>query len=176
MKNLTRTAWYQPSSSLQYMLWSGGASWRDGRGHWLYWSIQEGRVVEWILPGTENRYWRVLENFYKQMDAEGDGVIFQQDGAVSHWSKLTKKWYSDHESHPLPPSKFPNLSPIESIWHELKKLIWGLPHPPNTTKQLIAAIHDAWDTPPIADVDKHVNWMSDHVDALIAAKGGHMRF
>ena len=45
----------------------------------------------------------------------------------------------------------PNLSPIEPIWHELKKLIWGLPHPPNTTKQLIAAIHDAWDTHRISE-------------------------
>ena len=26
----------------------------------------------------------VLKDFYKQMDAERDGVIFQQDGAASH--------------------------------------------------------------------------------------------
>ena len=119
----------------------------------------------------------VLKDFYKQMDAERDGVIFQQDGAASHRSKSTKKWFSDHEIPLLfHLASSPNLSPIEPVWHELKKLIQGLPHPPNTTKQLIAAIRDARDTLPIADVDKHVNGMGDRDDAIIAAKGGHTRF
>ena len=59
---------------------------------------------------------------------------------------------------------------------QLKKPIQGLQHPPNTTEQLIAAVCDAWDTLPITDVNKHVNGMGDCVDAIIAAKGGHMRF
>ena len=80
-------------------------------------SIQEGRVVEWTLPGTENRYWRVFQGLYKQMDAERDGVIFQQDGAASHWSKLTKKWFSDHEILlPFHLVTFPDLSPIELVF------------------------------------------------------------
>ena len=35
------------------------------------------RYREQVLEG-------VLKDFYKQMDAERDGVIFQQDGAMSH--------------------------------------------------------------------------------------------
>ena len=54
--------------------------------------MNTARYREQVLQG-------VLKDFYKQMDAERDGVIFQQDGAASHWSKSTKKWFSDHESH-----------------------------------------------------------------------------
>ena len=117
------------------------SSWGTGGG------MNTARYWEQVLEGG-------LKDFYKQIDAERDGVIFQQDGAMSHQSKLTKKWFSNHEIPLLfHPASSPNLSPIELVWHKLKKLIQGLPHPPNTTEQLIAAVHDAWDTLPIADVD-----------------------
>ena len=69
---------------------------------------QKGPLVVLEYPGGKGggmntaRYWEqvlegVLKDFYKQMDAEREGVIFQQDAAVSHWSKSTKKWFSDHD-------------------------------------------------------------------------------
>ena len=46
--------------------------------------MNTARYREQVLEG-------VLKDFYKQMDAEMDGVIFQQDGAANHRSKSTKK-------------------------------------------------------------------------------------
>ncbi|KIK03684.1 hypothetical protein K443DRAFT_5172 [Laccaria amethystina LaAM-08-1] len=54
----------------------------------------------------------------------------------------------------------PNLSPIEPVWHELKKVLQALPHLPTTIQELHAAI-----------LSDH-----DHVEAILAAKGGHTRF
>ncbi|KIJ90017.1 hypothetical protein K443DRAFT_117221 [Laccaria amethystina LaAM-08-1] len=65
---------------------------------------------------------------------------------------------------------------IIPVWYELKTIIRGLHYPPNTTQQLIAAVHDAWETLPIPDVDKHIVRMSHRVEAILAAKGGHTRF
>jgi hypothetical protein len=132
--------------------------------------MNTARYQEQVLEG-------VLKEFYEQMDAERDGVIFQQDGAASHRSKSTKKWLSDHGIPLLFHSaSSPDLSPIEPVWHELKTIIRGLRHPPNTTQQLIAAVHDAWETLPIPDVNKHIVRMPDRVEAILAAKGGHTRF
>jgi transposase len=76
--------------------------------------MNTARCREQVLEG-------VLKDFYKQMDVERDGVIFQQDGAASHRSKSMKKWFSDHEI-PLffHPASSPDISPIEPVWHELK--------------------------------------------------------
>jgi hypothetical protein len=79
----------------------------------------------------------VLKNFYTQMIEERGRVFFQQDNASSHTSKLTKQWFM-HENIQLlfhPPNS-PDISPIEPVWHELKKLIRALPSPPNTVEQL----------------------------------------
>ena len=125
------------------------------------------RYQEQVLEG-------VLKEFFTQMDNERDGVIFQQDGAASHHSKSTKKWLTTHRIPLLfHPSSSSDLSPIEPVWHKLKTIIGGLAHPPNTAEQLIAAVHDAWATLPIPDVDKHIAQMPERVKAILAMKGGH---
>ena len=80
-----------------------------------------------------------------------------------------------YQFFPHPPSS-PNLNPIEPVWHELKKIIRALPHPPMTVPKLIKAVHDAWDALEIPDIDKYVDTMSDRVQAVLKAHGGHTRF
>ena len=87
------------------------------------------------------------------------------------------KWFKE-SGIPLlfhPPSS-PDLSPIEPVWQELKKVLRALPHLPTTIQELHSAILSVWDTLPIEDVDKHINGMHDCVEAILAAKGGHTRF
>ena len=87
------------------------------------------------------------------------------------------KWFKE-SSIPLllhPPSS-PDLSPIEQVWHKLKKVLQALPHLPTTIQELHAAILSVWDMLPIEDDDKHINRMHDHVEAILATKGGHTRF
>ena len=103
--------------------------------------------------------------------------MFQQDGAPSHTSKLAKQWLVDHRISvfPHPPSS-PDVNPIELVWHELKKFIQAHLHPPTTIPKLIKAVHDAWDALEIPDIDKYVDTMSDRVQAVLKAHGGHTRF
>jgi hypothetical protein len=74
------------------------------------------------------------------------------------------------------PASSPDLNLIKPVWHELKRILRGLPKPPNTVEQLQAAIFTAWEDLAIKDVNKHVNRMSDRVEAVAKAKGGHTRF
>ena len=128
------------------------------------------RYQEQVLDG-------VLRDFVAEMKSEKPQVKFQQDNVPSHRSQSTMKWFKE-SGIPLlfhPPSS-PDLNPIEPIWHELKKVLQALPHLPNTIQELCAAILSVWDTLPIEDVDKHINRMPDHIEVILAAKGGHTRF
>lgn len=52
---------------------------------------------------------------------EGD-FVFQQDGAACHTAKAVKHWLTEHQITTLPwPSSSPDFSPIESLWHKMKK-------------------------------------------------------
>ena len=118
-----------------------------------------------------------LNSFYHQMKEERPGVMFQQDGAPSHTSKLAKQWLADHSISvfPHPPSS-PDLNPIELVWHELKKIIRALSQIPTTVPKLIQAVHNAWEVLAIPDIDKYVDTMPERVQAVLEANGGHTRF
>jgi len=118
-----------------------------------------------------------LKPFYNKMTKARGRIHFQQDNASSHTSKLTKKWFEDNRI-PLfyHPANSPDLSPIEPVWNELKKIIRNLEHRPTSTDELIAAIHAAWEELSIENVDKHIHSMPDRVEAILKARGGHTRF
>lgn len=119
----------------------------------------------------------VLRDFYDRMKQTKGQVIFQQDGAPAHTSKMTRRWFTrNHIPLLYHPANSPDLNPIEPVWHELKKRLRTLRHPPSTLEQLIAVVHAIWEEIPIKDIDKHVAHMCDRVEAVIAAKGGHTRF
>ncbi|KAF5353056.1 hypothetical protein D9758_008811 [Tetrapyrgos nigripes] len=128
------------------------------------------RYIEQVLEGK-------LEQFYEDMRSDRDGVVFQQDGTLSHTAKSMKKWLRDHgiTLFPHPPSS-PDISPIKCVWHELKKLVRAREHPPTLTEGLIAAVKEAWDMIAVEDIDKYVNRMDDIVDAVLKAKGGHTKY
>ena len=128
------------------------------------------RYCEQVLEGA-------LMDFYAEMKKEHGQVQFQQDNASCHTSKRTKNWFT---SHGIPllyhPPNSPDLSPIEPVWYEMKKLVHDHPHLPTTVDGLKAAVLAAWDELDITDVDKYVLSMPDRVAAVLAYKGGHTRY
>lgn len=132
--------------------------------------MNTARYREQVLDG-------VFLDWYKEMKLQRGPITFQQDNAPCHTSKSTQRWFTDHEIPLLfhPPNS-PDLNPIERVWHELKSALRNLRHPPNTQEQLQAAVHHVWDELPIEDVNKHINWMPDRVEAVLAAHGGHTSF
>ena len=128
------------------------------------------RYCEQVLEGA-------LGDFYAEMKQAHGRIQFQQDNAPCHTSKRTKKWLGDHNISLLyhPPNS-PDLSPIEPVWHELKKIIRSRPHPPTSIDELKAIVYATWDQLDIADIDKHILSMPQRVAAIFDAKGGHTRF
>lgn len=45
-----------------------------------------------------------------------------------------------------------------------------------TVEELAAVVLDAWDQLDVKDIDKHILSYPDHVEAVLAAKGGHTWF
>jgi hypothetical protein len=109
--------------------------------------MNSARYQEQVLEGA-------LKDFYHQVSKEESGIEFQQDGAASHRSKSTMKWFHQNQislfNHP---PRSPDLSPIEPVWLELKKCLQALPYLPTTVPQLIQAVKDIWDELPISDID-----------------------
>lgn len=132
--------------------------------------MNSARYQEQVLEG-------VLAAFHAEVARELGRVYFQQDGAASHRSKSTQNWFS-RSGIPLlyHPASSPDLNPIESVWHELKKTLRALPHPPTTVNLLCEAVKAAWDSLPITDVDKYIDTMPQRVHAILVARGGHTRF
>ncbi|CAK5277234.1 unnamed protein product [Mycena citricolor] len=104
-------------------------------------------------------------------------IYFQQDGASCHTAKSTCDWLKRHKVHLFPhPACSPDVSPIEPVWHELKKRVRCRQPRPTSFETLKAAIMEEWDAMPIDDINKHTGRMIDRVQAVLDAEGGHTRF
>jgi hypothetical protein len=132
--------------------------------------FNSARYQEQVLDG-------VLEEFYTQAKKTNPNIMFQQDGAPSHTRKSTKKHIAELGIKLFPhPASSPDISPIEPLWHNLKSGVRGRPHLPTSFNELKVAVLEAWDAITDEDVAHHTSKMDARVEALLAAKGGHIPF
>ncbi|CAK5266863.1 unnamed protein product [Mycena citricolor] len=91
----------------------------------------------------------------KQMRGGRDQIRFQQDGASCHTAKSTCAWLKKHRVRVFdhPPTS-PDVSPIEPVWHELKKRVRARDPLPTLFKTLKTAILEEWENMPISDIEK----------------------
>ena len=102
-------------------------------------------------------------------------VIFQQDNAPCHTSKVSIGWF---EKKGITVMKWPpqssDLNPIKTLWSHLGKRIWM--HKCSSNKELEAKLHEEWQKIDPTTCNNLVNNMQKRIKAVIKAKGGHTKY
>lgn len=100
----------------------------------------------------------------------GEDFIFQQDGAACHTSKRALKWFQDNNIPLLEwVSSSPDLSPIETLWHKMKKALRAAPA--RSVGELKTRLREIWHGFTAQDSQELVNTMPRRIHAVIKAKG-----
>jgi len=145
----------------------------------MVWGCMSGRGVGKLhfIKGTVNadKYKDILKDVLLPsipLCQSVDGsYIFQQDGAACHTAKTVKTWLENHNIPTLRwVSSSPDLSPIESLWHKMKKELRQ--NPARTVNELKVKLQQIWDNIEPEECAKLVDTMPNRIKAVIANKGG----
>lgn len=120
------------------------------------------------------KYQSILEHHLlpsiKDLSSPEGEYIFQQDGATCHTAKTSKLWLQNHNVPLMEwPSSSPDLSPIETVWHIMKKELRR--NPIRTVEQLKLKLKQIWDSISVNQCQDLVNTMSRRCEAVIIRKG-----
>ena len=75
----------------------------------------------------------------------GGSIVFQQDNAPIHTSRMTTEWFSTNNITTIDwPANSPDLNPIENIWKILKDNIQNQKDFPRTVSELKVALKKEW--------------------------------
>ena len=78
-----------------------------------------------------------LQESIKFCNKTRDDIIFQQHNDPKHTCKKAKQWFQDHENQIMDwPAQFPDINPIEHLWHHLKRKLAGYEIPPKRNLEL----------------------------------------
>lgn len=99
------------------------------------------------------------------------GFIFQQDGAACHTANTVKSWFEEMNIPVLKwPSSSPDLSPIETLWHQMKKVLRT--SPVRTIPELKQKLQEIWNNFQPEYCKSLVDTMPKRIDAVLKQKGG----
>lgn len=144
----------------------------------MVWGCMSGSGVGKLhfIDGIVNaqRYKTILEeSFLPSIEickAAEDEFIFQQDGAPCHTAKSIKTWLEEHNIPVLKwTSSSPDLSPIETLWHNMKKQLRK--SPARTVVELKATLQNIWDNTLPEECSRLVDTMPNRIKAVIKNKG-----
>ncbi|GFV59825.1 transposable element Tcb2 transposase [Trichonephila clavipes] len=98
------------------------------------------------------------------------GAIFLQDNARPHTARVAQDFLRHFQTLPWP-ARSPDLSPVEQVWHQLKRQIPSC----HSVHNLELAVQDLWSHLPQDNIRCLINSIPDCVVACIAAGGGPTR-
>jgi len=107
----------------------------------------------------------------------GDEYIFQDDGAPCHRAKVIKAWLQDKHIPAMSdwPGQSPDISPIENLWHIMKRLIGEMK--PTGRVTLVEAVISTWHhTVALETLQKLIESMPRRIQAVIDAKGNVTKY
>ncbi|GFV89199.1 DDE_3 domain-containing protein [Trichonephila clavipes] len=99
------------------------------------------------------------------------GAIFQQDNARPHTARVAQDFLRHFQTLQWP-ACFPDLSPIEPVWDQLKRQMPSC----HSVHDLELAVQDFWTYLPQDNIRCLINSMIDRVAACIAAGGVPTRY
>ena len=106
-----------------------------------------------------------------------DEVIFQQDNDPKHTSKKAQECLEELGLKVLDwPAQSPDLNPIEHLWFHLKRQVYQHPTPPTGIEELWLRVQAEWLLIPTDRVLALIDSMPRRIQAVIRAKGGHIKY
>jgi hypothetical protein len=156
---------------------------RFGGGSVIVWAgiCHDGRTQFKIVQGTLNAVkYRddildpILLPFLQQRNFDH---VFQHDNAKCHVARVCQDFLNQNHIRVLPWSVLsPDLSPIEHLWDELGRRVRHRQNPPETLQELRDARVDEWNNIPQAFIQRLIGSMRRRCEAVVAARGGHIRY
>lgn len=134
-----------------------------------------------LLEGIINKekYLKLIqENIISSARAIGfpnGKFIYQEDNAPVHTAKVVQSWLQQQEFPKLQwPPQSPDMSPIETLWREIKKLVRN--SKPRNKRELVTVIFDKWNSFPQDKITQLCDSMPRRLQALYKARGGHTKW
>ena len=100
-----------------------------------------------------------------------------EDNASIYNAPLMEVALNMHLLSRLPwPAISSDLNPIEEVWRRMKEEITSLPTRPSTKEAMEDAIWSIWSHLNNSEIQAIIDSMPLHIQAVLAAQGGHTHF
>lgn len=156
-----------------------------GGGNVMMWGCMRmegvGECVRVAGRMDANQYVDILQQgLCKSLEVWGKNVsdvIFQQDNDPKHTSRVAKAWLQNNGFEVLDwPPQSPDLNPIEHAWVEVKRAISDDQSECQNLDDLWQKAKNSWQNISGDFCRKVVESMPKRIEAVIKAKGGHIKY
>jgi hypothetical protein len=106
---------------------------------------------------------------------EGAKVIYQQDNAPCHKSRVSMAWFAENGVEVMDwPPRSPDLNPIEHIWSLIDQRISGIRF--NSLTQLEEELARQWNNITTTECLNLIESMPERIRLCLKAKGGYFDY